>query len=154
MAFCNALEVHESAVKILGDDTLLMIAREMVEAVRRNPYPSISKRGHDNRGVVAVGIRASSTSGSGSPVAPHLSAEGVDEIRNDAQREPRDQHDDAYREQPNPYGHGFSHPIAGCLQLGNVVSPSSEYLLAPPASDDQENRIDDKAESRHATSAG
>ena len=36
IAFYDALEVNDSAVKVLGDDTLKMIARELVETVRRN----------------------------------------------------------------------------------------------------------------------
>jgi type I restriction enzyme R subunit len=36
VAFYDALEVSDSAVKVLGDDTLKQIARELVEAVRRN----------------------------------------------------------------------------------------------------------------------
>jgi len=36
VAFYDALEVNDSAVKILGDKTLKMIAKELVEAVRRN----------------------------------------------------------------------------------------------------------------------
>ena len=36
VAFYDALEVNDSAVKVLGDDTLKLIARELVEAVRRN----------------------------------------------------------------------------------------------------------------------
>jgi type I restriction enzyme R subunit len=36
LAFYDALEVNDSAVKILGDDTLRTIARELVEAVRNN----------------------------------------------------------------------------------------------------------------------
>lgn len=36
IAFYDALEVNDSAVKILGDDTLKKIARELVAAVRRN----------------------------------------------------------------------------------------------------------------------
>jgi type I restriction enzyme R subunit len=36
IAFYDALEVSDSAVKVLGDDTLKMIARELVETVRRN----------------------------------------------------------------------------------------------------------------------
>lgn len=36
VAFYDALEVNDSAVKLLGDDTLRMIARELVETVRRN----------------------------------------------------------------------------------------------------------------------
>jgi type I restriction enzyme, R subunit len=35
-AFYDALEVNDSAVKVLGDDTLKMIARELVDTVRRN----------------------------------------------------------------------------------------------------------------------
>ena len=35
-AFYDALEVNDSAVKVLGDETLKTIARELVEAVRRN----------------------------------------------------------------------------------------------------------------------
>ena len=35
-AFYNALEVNDTAVKVLGDDTLRMIARELVENVRKN----------------------------------------------------------------------------------------------------------------------
>ncbi|MEB3337408.1 MAG: DUF3387 domain-containing protein, partial [Leptolyngbyaceae bacterium] len=36
LAFYDALEVNDSAVQVLGDDTLKAIARELVEAVRRN----------------------------------------------------------------------------------------------------------------------
>ena len=36
MAFYDALEVNDSAVKVLGDETLRTIARELVDAVRRN----------------------------------------------------------------------------------------------------------------------
>ncbi|MFO0750879.1 MAG: type I restriction endonuclease subunit R [Myxococcota bacterium] len=36
LAFYDALEVNDSAVKILGDDALRAIARELVETVRRN----------------------------------------------------------------------------------------------------------------------
>jgi type I restriction enzyme, R subunit len=36
LAFYDALEVNDSAVKILGDETLRTIARELVETVRRN----------------------------------------------------------------------------------------------------------------------
>ncbi len=36
IAFYDALEVNDSAVKVLGDDTLKIIARELVETVRRN----------------------------------------------------------------------------------------------------------------------
>lgn len=36
LAFYDALEVNDSAVKVLGDDTLRTIARELVEAVKRN----------------------------------------------------------------------------------------------------------------------
>jgi len=36
VAFYDALETNDSAVKVLGDDTLKMIARELVETVRRN----------------------------------------------------------------------------------------------------------------------
>ena len=36
LAFYDALEVNDSAVKILGDQTLRAIARELVETVRRN----------------------------------------------------------------------------------------------------------------------
>ncbi|HEX3723218.1 MAG TPA: DUF3387 domain-containing protein, partial [Nitrolancea sp.] len=36
LAFYDALEVNDSAVKILGDETLKLIARELVETVRRN----------------------------------------------------------------------------------------------------------------------
>jgi type I restriction enzyme R subunit len=36
LAFYDALEVNDSAVKVLGDDTLRMIARELVETVRKN----------------------------------------------------------------------------------------------------------------------
>jgi len=35
-AFYDALEVNDSAVKVLGDETLKTIARELVDAVRRN----------------------------------------------------------------------------------------------------------------------
>jgi type I restriction enzyme R subunit len=36
LAFYDALEVNDSAVKILGDDTLKTIARELVDTVRKN----------------------------------------------------------------------------------------------------------------------
>jgi type I restriction enzyme R subunit len=36
LAFYDALETNNSAVKVLGDDTLRMIARELVETVRKN----------------------------------------------------------------------------------------------------------------------
>ncbi len=36
LAFYDALEVNDSAVKVLGDVTLRTIARELVEAVRNN----------------------------------------------------------------------------------------------------------------------
>jgi len=36
LAFCDALEVNDSAVKITGDEILRNIARELVETVRRN----------------------------------------------------------------------------------------------------------------------
>jgi len=36
LAFYDALEVKDSTVKVLGDETLRTIARELVETVRRN----------------------------------------------------------------------------------------------------------------------
>ena len=36
LAFYDALEISDSAVKVLGDDTLKTIARELVQTVRRN----------------------------------------------------------------------------------------------------------------------
>ena len=36
LSFYDALEANDSAVKVLGDDTLRTIARELVEHVRRN----------------------------------------------------------------------------------------------------------------------
>jgi len=36
VAFYDALEVNDSAVKVLGDETLRTIARELVEAIRKN----------------------------------------------------------------------------------------------------------------------
>jgi Type I restriction enzyme HindI endonuclease subunit-like, C-terminal len=36
IAFYDALETNDSAVKVLGDDTLRTIARELVETVRKN----------------------------------------------------------------------------------------------------------------------
>ena len=36
LAFYDALETNDSAVKVLGDDTLKTIARELVETVRKN----------------------------------------------------------------------------------------------------------------------
>ena len=36
VAFYDALEVNDSAVKVLGDETLRAIAHELVEAVRNN----------------------------------------------------------------------------------------------------------------------
>ncbi len=35
-AFYDALEVNDTAVQVLGDDTLKTIARELVDTVRRN----------------------------------------------------------------------------------------------------------------------
>jgi type I restriction enzyme, R subunit len=36
LAFYDALEVNDSAVKVLGDEILKKIARELVESVRKN----------------------------------------------------------------------------------------------------------------------
>lgn len=36
MAFSDALEVNDSAVKVLGDETLRMIACDLVETIRQN----------------------------------------------------------------------------------------------------------------------
>ena len=36
MTFCDALETNDSAVKVLGDNALRVIARELVETVRKN----------------------------------------------------------------------------------------------------------------------
>jgi type I restriction enzyme R subunit len=36
LAFYDALEVNDSAVKVLGDENLRIIARELVDSVRRN----------------------------------------------------------------------------------------------------------------------
>jgi type I restriction enzyme R subunit len=36
LAFYDALETNDSAVKVLGDETLRTIARELVDSVRRN----------------------------------------------------------------------------------------------------------------------
>ena len=36
VAFYDALETNDSAVKVLGDETLRKIARELVETVRKN----------------------------------------------------------------------------------------------------------------------
>ena len=36
LAFYDALEVNDSAVKVLGEPTLMKIARELVDAVRKN----------------------------------------------------------------------------------------------------------------------
>ncbi|MFH0922093.1 MAG: type I restriction enzyme endonuclease domain-containing protein [Fibrobacterota bacterium] len=36
LAFYDALETNDSAVKVLGDDTLRSIARELVASVRAN----------------------------------------------------------------------------------------------------------------------
>lgn len=36
LAFYDALEVNDSAVKVLGDETLRTIARELVDTVRKN----------------------------------------------------------------------------------------------------------------------
>jgi type I restriction enzyme R subunit len=36
LAFYDALETNDSAVQVLGDDTLRTIARELVDTVRRN----------------------------------------------------------------------------------------------------------------------
>lgn len=44
VAFYDALEVNDSAVKVLGDDQLRLIARELVDAVRKNVKPDWSRR--------------------------------------------------------------------------------------------------------------
>ena len=44
IAFYDALEVNDSAVKILGDDTLQQIARELVESIRQNATIDWTKR--------------------------------------------------------------------------------------------------------------
>ena len=36
LAFYDALEVNDSAVKVLGDDSLRIIARELLKAIRNN----------------------------------------------------------------------------------------------------------------------
>jgi len=36
LAFYDALEANDSAVKVLGDETLRMLARELVKTVRQN----------------------------------------------------------------------------------------------------------------------
>ena len=36
LAFCDALETNDSAVKVLGEPTLQTIARELVATVRKN----------------------------------------------------------------------------------------------------------------------
>jgi len=36
LAFCDALETNDSAVAVLGDETLRTIARELVDTVKRN----------------------------------------------------------------------------------------------------------------------
>ena len=36
LAFYDALEVNDSAVKVLGDETLRLIARELVDIVKKN----------------------------------------------------------------------------------------------------------------------
>jgi type I restriction enzyme R subunit len=36
LAFYDALEVNDSAVKVLGDEKLVIIARELVDTVRKN----------------------------------------------------------------------------------------------------------------------
>ena len=36
MAFYDALETNDSAVKVLGDETLRAIARELIQTVRKN----------------------------------------------------------------------------------------------------------------------
>jgi type I restriction enzyme R subunit len=36
LAFYDALEINDSAVKVMGDETLKMIARELVETVKKN----------------------------------------------------------------------------------------------------------------------
>jgi type I restriction enzyme R subunit len=44
VAFYDALEVNDSAVKVLGDDNLRIIAQELVEAVKRNVTIDWTKR--------------------------------------------------------------------------------------------------------------
>jgi type I restriction enzyme, R subunit len=41
LAFYDALEVNDSAVKLLGDDTLRGIARELVASVRANMLAAV-----------------------------------------------------------------------------------------------------------------
>lgn len=36
LAFCDALETNDSAVKVLGDETLRLIAHELVETLKKN----------------------------------------------------------------------------------------------------------------------
>ena len=38
LAFYDALEVNDSAVKVLGDETLQQIARELIKAVRERNH--------------------------------------------------------------------------------------------------------------------
>jgi type I restriction enzyme R subunit len=42
LAFYDSLEVNDSAVKVLGDGKLAIIARELVDTVRKNMTTSIN----------------------------------------------------------------------------------------------------------------
>ncbi len=46
IAFYDALEINDSAVQVLGDETLKAIAQELVKAVRRNVSVDWTKRGN------------------------------------------------------------------------------------------------------------
>ena len=51
LAFYGALETSDSAVKVLGDDTLRTIAQELVETVRRNATIDWTVRGSVQAGM-------------------------------------------------------------------------------------------------------
>ena len=44
IAFYDALEVNDSAVRVLGDDTLKLIAQELVQSVKRSDTVDWTKR--------------------------------------------------------------------------------------------------------------
>ncbi len=55
LAFYDALETNDSAVQVLGDETLRGIARELVETVRNNVTIGASKRSSRGRTLFSYG---------------------------------------------------------------------------------------------------
>ena len=55
LAFYDALETNDSAVKVLGEPTLVKIARELVETVKKNVTIDWTHAGERSR--AAAGLR-------------------------------------------------------------------------------------------------